>query len=45
MTWLLSVVLKPFILFCYFSFVALCNGVVAKFMPDCWLKRVLLKHY
>lgn len=41
--WLLALVLKPFYLFCYSLFVWLCNSLVHRFMPDCWLKRLLLR--
>jgi hypothetical protein len=45
MSWLVAVVLKPLILTIYYVVVGLCNWLVFKLMPDCKLKRALMKRY
>lgn len=45
MSWLAAFVLKPLILTVYYAFVGLCNWIVFRLMPDCKLKRLLLKRY
>lgn len=45
MSWLVAVVLKPLLLTAYYLFVGLCNWLVFRLMPDCKLKRALLKRY
>lgn len=45
MSWLFSVFLKKFILLGYSMFVAACNWLVWRFMPNCKLKTILLRRY
>lgn len=43
--WLLAVFLKPLFVVGYFGLVAGLQAAVQVFMPDCWLKRQLLRNF
>lgn len=45
MGWLLAVVFKPFFLFGYMIFVAALEISARKLLPDCRIKRVLLRRW
>jgi hypothetical protein len=45
MTWLWAIVLKPFFLFGYLCLVAFAEISVKKLLPNCWLKRLLLRRW
>jgi hypothetical protein len=44
MSWLVATFFKKFILFGYHIFCQSCNFAAWKFMPECWLKRMLLQN-
>lgn len=43
MTTALAMALKPFFLLAFLTALAAVRYAVIKLMPDCWLKRILLK--
>ncbi|CAM3885417.1 hypothetical protein ROSA5918_12630 [Roseateles saccharophilus] len=45
MHWLLALILKPFFVFGYFIAVAFSEVAVKKWMPECRLKRLLLRRW
>lgn len=45
MTWLLTIIFKPFFIFAYLTFGAGCNWVVSKSLPDGKVKNFLLRRY
>jgi len=45
MHWLLTIIFKPFIVFGYAIAVAFSEIAVAKWMPECGLKRLLLRRW